>query len=124
MYKVVSRTYSAIHARTEKFDTIFLYLSSDCNKEDICGILESWIDNNTPTAIMGDVNVDFTTSSKLIKFLQKKGFQQMIQRATFDAGSLLDHVYVNKPLKKLEISIEQSAAYYTDHDIVTLYIKK
>ena len=124
MYKVVSRTYAAIHARTEKFDTIFLYLSFDCNKEDICRILDSWIDHNTPTAIMGDVNVDFSTSSKLIKFLEEKGFQQMIQGATFDAGSLLDHVYVNKPLKKMEISIEQSAAYYTDNDIVTLYIKK
>ena len=48
----------------------------------------------------------------------------MIQKATCDTGSLLDHIYINNALQNLEFFIEQSAAYYSDHDIVSLYVKK
>ena len=124
MNKVTCTTYSAIHIRTNKFDAIFLYLSSDCNKEEISSTLEAWIDDDTPTAIIGDVNIDYSNSSKLIKFMEKKGFEQMIKKATCDTGSLIDHIYISKSLQELEIFIDQSAAYYSDHDIVTLYVKK
>lgn len=123
MNKISSKSYSAIHFRTERFDTIFLYLSSDCNKE-VLRTLEAWIDNKTPTAIMGDVNSEFSKTCYLNLFLGEKGFQQMIEKATCDTGSLIDHIYVNQPLKELGISVDQSAAYYSDHDIVTLYINK
>lgn len=122
--KVESSSYSAIHVRTNKFDSIFLYLSADCNKEDICQLLESWIDKGVPTSIMGDVNINFSRSCSFTRFLEQEGFQQMIQKPTCDTGSLIDHIYVNKPLQNLEIWIDQCAAYYSDHDIVTLYIKK
>ena len=41
-----------------KFDGIFLYLSSGCDKEEILGHLETWIVDSTPTFIMGDFNID------------------------------------------------------------------
>ena len=35
-------------------------------------ILDSWIVNDRPTTIMGDMNMDFSEDCKLNKFLKKK----------------------------------------------------
>ena len=41
---------------------------------------------------------------------------------TYDDGTLIDHVYVNQSLSDMKVFIQQNAAYYTDHDIVSLCI--
>ena len=57
-------------------------------------------------------------------FMTERGFFQQIQKPTFERGTLIDHVYVNQALIDLGMFTEQEAAYYTDHDIVTLFITK
>ena len=124
---VTSSIFSAIQYRTAKFDAIFVYWSSGCNNEEtseIMNILDSWIVNDRPTTIMGDMNMDFSEDCKLNKFLKKKGFCQLIMESTFETGSLIDHVYANKALTILNISTEKCSAYFTDHDVITLYIPK
>ena len=54
--------------------------------------------------------------------MKNRGFQQLIQAPTFDKGTLIDHIYVSDCLNGS--CIEQNAAYYTDHDIVSLFIPK
>ena len=123
---VNSSIFSAIQYRTIKFDVIFVYWSSGTSNEEtseILATLDSWIIDR-PTAIMGDVNMHYTEDCKLNKFLQGKGFSQLIKEATFDTGSLIDHIYANEDLKKLSITTEQCSAYFTDHDIISLYIAK
>ena len=73
---------------------------------------------------MGDVNMDFSENCKSNVFLKKAGFTQLIKEPTCETGSLIDHIYVNEPLMSLGVSTEQSGAYYSDHDVITLYICK
>ena len=73
---------------------------------------------------MGDVNMHFTEDCKLQKFLQGKGFSQLIKEATCDTGSLIDHIYANEDLRKLGILTEQCSEYFTNHDVISLYIPK
>ena len=73
---------------------------------------------------MGDVNMNFFANCKLNQFLETKGFQQLIRESTHESGSLIDQIYVNEPLKALDISTDQCAAYFSDHDVITIYIPK
>ena len=73
---------------------------------------------------MGDINIDYSENCKFTKFLKTKGYQQLIQKATCNTGSLIDHIYVNESLRSLNISISQCSAHYSDHDIISLYVPK
>ena len=123
---VSSSIFSAIQYRAEGFDVIFLYWSQCTAAEtsEILQLLESWVVNTRPTAILGDFNMVFSENCKVTRFLMKIGFQQLITKATCETGNQIDHIYVNQPLMSLNVSTEQSAAYYSDHDIVSLYIPK
>ena len=52
------------------------------------------------------------------------GFSQLIMTPTFDKGTLIDHIYANKPMSDLKVFTRQEPAYYTDHDIVSLFVPK
>ena len=118
--------------RTNQFDAIFLCWSSGCSKdedEEILNLLDSWIIKDRPSVIMGDVNMNFSEESKITKFFKdfkekKKEFTQPITKSTCDTGSLLDHIYVNEALKNLGVTTQQCSPYYTDHDVITIYIPK
>lgn len=123
---VSNETYSAILFKASQFHIIFLYLSSTYDKDDLFALLEKWIEYDVPTAIIGDVNENL--GSLKIRPFQKKmqffGFEQMIKNVTCDTGSTIDHIYVNNAMKCLGITTETNAAYYSDHDIVSLNIRK
>ena len=125
--KVVSEIFSAIHLRTEKFDVIFVYWSSNCKKEEVGEILSclgTWIKNQIPTIIMGDVNMTFTKDCALNQFLEPKGFQQLIHEPTCETGNVIDHIYINEPLKSFNFFTQKSSAYYSDHDVISIYVEK
>ena len=121
---VVTQNYSAIQVKTIAFDLIFMYLSKDFDHDSLFGHVDDWVDKDKPTAVIGDVNWDFSQETKMKKSMKIRGFSQQIQKATYDDGTLIDHVYVNEPMNNLGIFTEQEAAYFTDHDIVTLFIAK
>ena len=123
---VSSAIFSAIQYRAEEFDVIFLYWSKSTAAEtsEVLELLESWVVKNRPTAILGDFNKVYSEDSKVNKFLMNIGFQQMVTKATCETGNLIDHIYVNEALRSLNVSTEQCAAYYSDHDIISLYIPK
>ena len=123
---VSSNTYSAMVFRTTYFHIIFLYLSKNYNKVELFEFLDNWIDMDFPTAVIGDINENLGLFKKA-PFKQKmisKGFQQLIKEPTCTTGGLIDHIYANSAMKALGIDTEIDAAYYSDHDIVSLCIKK
>ena len=124
VHSVATSTISAMYLQTDNFDLIFLYLSKGFNNEELFNLLEGWIDNTRPTAIMGDMNWDFSKDCKMKKFMETKKFHQLIERSTCDTGSLLDMIFANEALMSLKVFCQQSAAYYTDHDIISLLIPK
>ena len=121
---VVSQNYSAIQVKTIAFDLIFMYLSKDFDHDSLFRNVDNWIEKDKPTAVIGDVNWDFSRDTRMKKSMKVRGFSQQIQKATYDDGTLIDHVYVNEPMIDQGIFTEQEAAYFTDHDIVTLFIAK
>ena len=54
----------------------------------------------------------------------EKGFHQLVQNPTHERGGLIDHVYVNEPLRSMNVTVHRDCAFYSDHDIVTIYIPK
>ena len=48
----------------------------------------------------------------------------LVKSPTCDTGSTLDHIYVNDAMKLKGTTTELDAAYYSDHDIISLYIPK
>ena len=48
----------------------------------------------------------------------------LVKSPTCDTGSTLDHIYVNDAMKLKGVTTELDAAYYSDHDIISLYIPK
>ena len=89
---------------------------------DVLTILEDWIIPDVPTTVIGDMNWNWEEgSTHLMKqFLEDKGFQQMIRRATHDKGNCIDHLYLNQKLLDLQPKVEQQSAYFSDHDILTM----
>jgi hypothetical protein len=123
-HTIVSENYSAIFIKTNEFDIIFLYLSKGFDQNSLFKQFDDWIDKAKPTAIIGDVNWNFSENTKMKNFLNVRGFSQLIEKPTYDDGTLIDHIYVNQSLSELGVVTEQEAAYYSDHDIVTLLIAK
>ena len=116
--------FSAIQMKTDAFDIIFLYLSKDYEEQELFNLLEKWIGSQKPTSVIGDVNWDFSENSSMKKFMTNKGFRQLIKNPTFDKGTLIDHIYVNESMYSLTNFTQQDPAYYSDHDIVSLFIQK
>ena len=56
--------------------------------------------------------------------MKTQNFTQLINKPTFEKGSLIDHIFVNKSLSEKNVFAEQVSAYYTDHDIVSIYTPK
>lgn len=121
-----SETYSAIFFKTEYFHIIFLYLSSTYSKDSLFALLETWIEKDKPTAVIGDVNENLLKMKKsnFTKMMRSHGFDQLIKEPTCLTGSLIDHLYVNDAMKAKGISTAIDAAYYSDHDIISLDINK
>jgi len=71
---------------------------------------------------MGDMNWHFHQASAhpMRVFLERKGFQQLVERATHDKGNCLDHIYINSAVSTLGPVVETQSTYFSDHDIITL----
>lgn len=121
------KQYSLIQIQTSGFDIIFVYLSKGFNETMVEDTLKSWIDNTKPTAVMGDFNFDYLVchKHKMKLFLEDiMHFYQKIDWPTHESGSLLDQVYINKKMLELNIETQTYACYFTDHDVISLYIPK
>ena len=75
-------------------------------------------DQNTPTVILGDFNVNllemYLDSKALTKCLvEQRGYTQLINKCTTDYGSLFDHIYTNIPDRIQSSGVLES--YFSDH---------
>ena len=128
---VSTETYSGIFFKTQEFHIVFLYVSSNCKKAVLLNLLDSWIEKDMPTAVIGDINEDFLKGEKLKKSNKKfaslmtdRGFHQQIKEPTRISGSGIDHLYINDAMQAQKISTQIDGAYYSDHDIISCYVPK
>ena len=82
------------------------------------------LDIKKPTATIGDINENVLESSKFERFMRGKGFFQMMDKPTHESGSLLDHIYINDALDQMGFFTQSEVCYYSDHDIVSLFVSK
>lgn len=71
-----------------------------------------------PTIIVGDFNTNLlssSSSSALLRFMSSRSFSQLVKVPTTDSGSLLDHIYFNRP-NSVEYTVDVVDTYYSDHD--------
>ena len=101
---------------------------SRCPEKFHCPVpLETLIEADVPTAVIGDINENFNKLSKSTKFekmMKQKWFNQLIKEPTYESGSIIDHIYVNHAMATKKVFTDINEAYYSDHDTISLYIPK
>ncbi|XP_060596137.1 uncharacterized protein LOC132750210 [Ruditapes philippinarum] len=79
------------------------------------------MEQNIPSFVMGDFNIDInkpTQAAKdLIKLAHRYGFHQLVKTATHRKGGLLDLIFTNRYTQESDTDIIPT--YYSDHFIVS-----
>ena len=119
---ISTETYSAVFLRAHEFSIIFVYLSHNYKRKELFQLLETWIIKNVPTALLGDINEG--PGEPFYKKMISIGFEYLINKPTCETGSIIDNIFVNNAMKAKNVSTNIDAVYYSDHDIVSLYIPK
>ena len=125
LHPYTDENFSIITMESIYLNVVFMYLSKGANCKKLCDILEAFITNDKPIAIVGDVNFDFNEDIHPLKsFLLERKFEQLIKSPTHDYGRTLDHIYVNELLMEKNPLSFQRSTYYSDHDIISLHVCK
>ena len=99
---------------------VLVYRSPHVPISDIISFMSEVMDHmnvsDTPCFILGDFNEDLLvkTKSQLLTLMAHYGFSQIVTKSTTNSGTLIDHVYTNKPSHFFQLFI--SDTYYSDHD--------
>ena len=74
--------------------------------------------SNIPTIILGDFNVDLLSqpNSSILTLMSNHGYTQLVTNPTTANGTLIDHIYYNRPTTDIIVQVHD--AYYSDHDTV------
>ena len=75
--------------------------------------------NNLLTIVLGDFNEDLLShnrQSHILDAMTSSGYIQLVQSPTTDRGTLIDHVYYNRPVN--DVVVQLLDTYYSDHDTV------
>ena len=73
---------------------------------------------NIATLVLGDFNDDILcdSGSQVQTLMASYGYSQLVQNATTDRGTLIDHVYFSKQYDDVLVQVRD--VYYSDHDAV------
>ncbi len=110
---------------SEQVDVIIVYRSQDENYRSVKDDIETMMNFNKTTIIVGDLNYCHQTDkNELSKYLEEKGFRQQVTDATHIQGAILDQVHFRsiKPASAIDVGI--CPTYYTndDHDMITVLL--
>ena len=124
--KINEEKFSAISLSFENIRVIFVYISKGKNinelKSSIVLLLQSEI---KPTIFIGDMNYHYSEEEHPLKSMFKQmGYCQIVDKATHDEGSNLDHVYISGPDLLSENDVYLKPLYFSDHDAICMRFKK
>ena len=85
-------------------------------------ILSQTTTANMPSIILGDFNDDLLVNSnlRLVELMSSYDFSQLVGSPTTNNGTLIDHVYYNRPHNSCQVKVID--AYYSDHDIIMVHL--
>ena len=119
-----SECHSVIKISHEDLDLIFVYISNKCDRAQLLILFDILINVNEPTLVIGDFNEKYSEKSNVAMSLKEKRFTQHMNEATHDKGNTIDHLYVNESLLRKGCFTERNPSYYSDHDILSIYVNK
>ena len=93
----------------DKLQVTLLYRSPSVPTSSLITVLSCILNQssaNMPTIVLGD----------FASLMSHHGFSQLVHSPSTDNGTLLDHVYFNRPSDHCKVQVID--AYYSDHDIV------
>ena len=106
----------------KQIEVTLIYRSPSVSISTLLTVLSSILSQSTtlcvPSIILGDFNEDLLAKSdlRLPNLMSSHGYSQLVQSSTTDNGTLIDHVYYNKPSEYCTVQVMD--AYYSDHDII------
>ena len=111
-----------------ELDLVNMYRSQGADDKQIIEDLETVIDIDKITIIVGDVNFCFIDDRNhpIAKYLEANGFSQHVKQATHLQGGHIDQVYSNLNPTIYDVNILMHSPYYTyqDHDALFVTLKK
>ena len=111
----------AILIKRKDVNIMFLYLSQNFDWKELKMTLTFWISSAKPSVIMGDVNWHFDDNHPMKSYLENRGFEQCITRATHEGGHKLDHLYVSSSMReKFNFNILHQSIHFSDHDVIAI----
>ena len=86
-------------------------------------ILNQISTSDMPSIVLGDFNDDILTerNHSLSSHMSRYGYSQLVHSPTTDSGTLIDHVYYNRPC--LHTLVRVIDTYYSDHDTVCVSLQ-
>ena len=93
-------------------------MSLDAFLSALVAILNHITMSNIPTVVLGDFNEDLLQKpdSRVLSLMSSNRYKQLIETPTTDRGTLIDHVYYNRPSDNTVVQVHDT--YYSDHDTV------
>ncbi len=93
-------------------------ISTDNHFNIMSAILNRLTRSGLPSIVLGDFNDDILANpdSRLVSLMSQYGFSQLVQTPTTDRGTLIDHVYYNRPSDHVHVKV--CDVYYSDHDVI------
>ncbi|XP_063435688.1 uncharacterized protein LOC134716608 [Mytilus trossulus] len=100
--------------RTQKYQ-IELFLRN------VHALLSELVQLSSSIIVLGDFNQDIIKGGRSIQdFMASFGFEQLVQEATTEGGTLIDHVYI-KSCEKVQVSVIPT--YYSYHDAISVILE-
>ena len=112
---------------TEQVDVIVVYRSQNENFKSVKNHIETMINFNKTTIIVGDLNYCHKSDkNELSEYFKEKLFEQQVKNATHIQGGVLDQVQFRSTKNQSKIIVDLCPTYYTydDHDIVTVLLQE
>lgn len=93
-------------------------MSSDAFLNALTAILNHIAMPDIPAIVLGDFNEDLLQKpdSRTLSLMSSRGYEQLVQSPTTDRGTMIDHVYYNRPSGRAIVQVHDT--YYSDHDTV------
>ena len=112
-------------ATKQKRSLILLYRKHGTNIQQYIDNMKYLLNQHPVDMILGDFNINYLNDNEIkpLKTLMNSlNYEQIVQSPTFvSAGSLLDHVYINRTMCNV-IQNSVISVYYSDHDAVKISI--
>ena len=122
------QNYTFLCFKLKSYNFIFTYISSTAKSTDYLTDLNEMVDKNEALILVGDTNVNADVSQNpshpFITFMKRKGFTQLVKKASHDEGHILDVIFINQFISPELVQVWQKPVPYSDHDLLFIGIKK